>query len=583
MKSYKVIWDAIDIAVHDSLLPSMSFSLSKPKNSSFGDYSTNVALLIGNLLEESPMSIAEGLKNEFLEKYLSNVARVEVVKPGFINFFLCDSVLQDVVLDAFDNPDTFCGNVIVDSRTHIVEFSSPNIAKPFTIGHLRSTIIGNSIASILSHVGYKVVKDNHLGDWGTQFGKMIVAIKKWGDEEQISNSENPVKELVALYQKFHAESTAEMGVVDDTNPQLAEEGELEKGTSPLLDEAREWFVKLEKGDLEARRIWKICVDLSMREFSKIYERLGVSFDTFWGESMFEDKMDVVLQELKDKNLVRESKGALMVFFEDKTKLDPLMVLKKDGGTLYATRDLATDRYRKEFYGKDIVIINEVGKEQASYFKQIFKVEELLGYFEKGQRIHVKHGLYKFPDGKMSTRKGNVIWLADVLDEAVKGARALSGDNLSDSDIEKIGIGAIKFYDLYRDCEGDVLFSWENILNMEGDTGPYVQYTAVRINSLLEKARTQEMVPYEIVLGKSEQDIARIIEGFPVMIMKAASEYAPHHLASYLIDLARAYNSYYANTKIIQERNQAGLFVSKATANVLTLGLKLLGIEVPSKM
>ena len=578
MKYSQIITQGIIECLGAQSLPLVEFVLSKPAEG-FGDYSTNVSFLVAKKVKKNPIVIGEALRNHLLKRIGSIVEKIEV-KGGYINFFLSSDALKSIGQEALSKGPHFYSNFVKEKRLHIVEFSSPNIAKPFTIGHLRSTIIGDAVARILAHAGYKVIKDNHLGDWGTQFGKMIVAIKKWGNEAELSLSTEPVKDLVKLYVKFHEES--------ETVPDLqTAQDDATVPNKPLEDEAREWFTKLEQGDPEARRIWKKSVDLSLTEFSKIYQRLDVHFDTLWGESHFENKMAIVLEELKAKGLVRESEGALVAFFDEELKLPPLMVLKKDGGTLYATRDLATDRYRKEFYGSDIVIINEVGKEQALYFKQIFKLEELLGYFPQDQRVHVMHGHYRFIDSKMSTRKGNVIWLNDVLDEAVRRAKTLCSDEGTEADAEKIGIGAIKFYDLCRSSEDDIVFSWENMLNMKGDTGPYVQYTAVRINSLVAKAEKMGLsLPDNIVsleLKSDEFPIIKAIDGFGEAVEKAASNYAPHHLAGYLISLCREYNSYYAKHNVVQESNVAGLFVSKAVVNVLTLGLGLLGIGVPSKM
>ncbi len=533
-----------------------------------GDYASEIALSLARRYKKAPMIIAEEIAKRLRDNLDARMCTITVAKPGFINISLSDYSLLENLTKILNEKQKYCSQFVDDSRVHVVEYSSPNIAKPFTIGHLRSTIIGDSIAQILLHCGYSVVRDNHLGDWGTQFGKMIVALKKWGDVELIKSSENPVKDLVLLYQKFHEE--IKEGTADED--------------ATLITEAREWFVKLEGGDAEARKLWKFCVDLSMVEFTKIYDRLGVTFDTYLGESFFEDKMKFIFTDMKEKGIGEESEGAFIVRFPDEV-LPPLMVRKNDGSTLYSTRDLATDLYRLKRYGPDVIIINEVGMEQKQYFEQIYMAEQMLGYFEKGQRIHIKHGLYRFPDGKMSTRKGNVIWLEEVLDEAVEKALTLcNGDRTS---AEIIAIGALKFNDLVRNPEADINFSWEKILNMTGDSGPYVQYTAVRIRSLMQKASKQNMIVpvtvYFLPLNDAGREVLRVLEGFFESLENARRNYTTGPIANYLIKLCREYNYYYTTVNIVSDNNVTGLAISVAVNEVIELGLNLLGIKIPEKM
>lgn len=574
---------AVQSCIEANGWPSVPFQITKTQLG-FGDYACNAAMLLGKHLKQNPMEIAEKIK-EYLERDADFSEKVVVVKPGFINFWLDTDTLLEILVAAVEEGSSFCADFANDNRLHIVEYSSPNIAKPFTVGHLRSTIIGASIAKILKHAGYNVITDNHLGDYGTQFGALITAIKKWGNEKDLDSSTEPIKDLVALYQKFHAEVKAErkaLGLLEKDDP----EAEDDSKSSPLEDEARGWFRKLEQGDPEAARIWKKCVDLSMIEFNTIYERLGVSFDTYWGESFFREKMDTVIADLREKNLLRESEGAQLVFFPEPMKLPPAMILKKDGGSLYITRDLATDKYRRDYYGTDTVVINEVGKEQVGHFDQLFALEEMLGYFPKNQRVHVKHGHYRFKTGKMSTRAGNVIWLNDVLDNAVDAVKRVVSE-IDPKDAEKIGLGAIKFYDLSRAPEGDIVFDADKMVDTKGATGPYIQYAIVRARTLVAKAYLEEFYLPEglqgVVLLEEELVVARVLEGFAVALKKAAEEYSPHYLATYLLSLASAYNTYYAAVKVISEKRTGGLLVSKAVHNVLTLGLSLLGIDVPEKM
>ena len=405
-----------------------------------------------------------------------------------------------------------------------------------------------------------------MGDWGTQFGKLIVAVKRWGDLRDIEKSENPIKLLVDLYVKFHDEA---------------------ENDKTLEDEARNWFLKLEKKDIEATDIWKRCIVLSKKEFERIYKKLNISpFDTTYGESFYEDKMQSVLKDVKEKKLGRESEGAFIIEFEEQKKKPPLLLLKKDGSSLYGLRDLAADKWRKSEYGEDIKIINEVGGEQTGYFEQIIEAEKMLGYFSAGQRVHVAHGLYRFPEGKMSTRKGNVIWLEDIINEAEKRA----GD-INEETKEVVAIGALKFNDLKRESLKDIIFNWEEILNIKGDSGTYLQYTAVRANSILIKAikdgpwgNSLKDRPYEIPAEITE--LEKIIYQFPEVVEHSFISLEPHYIATYLTELASAFNTFYGNTKILDGDNKYisyHLDLVRAFYQTMQNGLWLLGIQIPEKM
>ncbi len=532
--------------------------------SEHGDYTTNVALRGSS--GQSPRKVAEDLvvrlkEDKDLKEFISEII---VEGPGFINFFLSQEALTEGVTTILQEGKSFGKTSTNKGKRIIVEYSSPNIAKPFTIGHLRSTIIGDAVANLLQSVGWTVYRDNHLGDWGTQFGKQIYAIKEWGDLEAIEKSETPVKELVSLYVKFHEEA--------EKNPELEESG-------------RQWFKKLEDGDPDARDLWQKCIDWSWKEFNRIYELLNVHFTENngrgFGESYFEDKMEAVLSELKEKSLLREGEeGAQLVFFPDE-KFPPLMLLKKDGATLYSTRDLATDKFRLNEYGKDVTIVNEVGGEQSLYFKQLFEVEKMLGWVRDGQRVHLKHGLFRFADKKMSTRKGNVIWLSDVLNEAFDKARGMG--TVDEQAVHQIAVGALKWNELKRDPVSDIVFDWSEILNMKGNSGPYMQYSVVRIKSLLSKS--DHIKKHQIsALNDQEQQVVRYLIRFPEVIAIAAGEFRPSYLAEYLFTLAQRYNTFYDTEKIIGgEREGVRIQVSKATLLVLEQGLSLLGISVPEKM
>jgi arginyl-tRNA synthetase len=553
----------------------------------FGDYTTNIAMQAFKKLPTAlqgakghtqpvraanPKDLAEKIAQGILSKGHTFLSNVEVAGPGFINFTLSDRFISQQIREILE------GNSIVklnSGKRAIVEYSSPNIAKPFTVGHLRSTIIGDAVANLLEASGYTVFRDNHLGDWGTQFGKLIVAIKELGKGNQeanidaISSAKQPVKELVALYVEFHEKA--------ESDPALEERG-------------REWFTKLEHGDDEAKKLWQMCIDWSWQEFHQIYQELGVSFTENgghgYGESFFEDKMQRVVDELQRSGYLQEGKEGARLFFFPEEELPPLMVLKKDGSTLYATRDLATDKFRLEKYGQDILIINEVGAEQELYFKQLYRIEELLGWYTPGQRVHVKHGLFRFKDGKMSTRKGNVIWLEDVIAEAKKRAHELAADDTQHVS-NLVAIGAIKWNDLKRAAHLDITFDWDELLSMDGNSGPYVQYALVRANSVLEKAGTSSFqhTPSDVTFDVAERALARQLVFFPEAVERAGKDYAPHTLCTYLYALAGVFNSFYNTTRILDDETtrEKRLMLTKATSVILSKGLQLLGILVPEKM
>ncbi|MFA6416105.1 MAG: arginine--tRNA ligase [Candidatus Paceibacterota bacterium] len=546
----------IKLAIKDALgalgLPTGDFLLEHPADLNLGDYASNVAMVFGKKHNRLPKDLASDIIKQL---YLNNydwLEKAEVAGPGFINIFLTKKFLTETVVDLQT------GELgLVDFGTGqkaIVEYSSPNIAKPFSIGHLRSTIIGAAIANLLEVSGYKIIRHNYLGDWGTQFGKMIVAIKKWGDLSAIEKSAEPVKELVALYVRFH------------------EEAEKDKD---LDDEARSWFTKLEQGNEEAVEIWQKCIALSKVDFTKIYQRLGVEFDLDRGESFLEGKTGPVLVEIKKSGFVHESEGATLFFFPEDS-LPPMMLAKKDGSSLYALRDLASDFGRQSEFAPDL-IINEAGSEQKLHFEQVIEAERLLGWFRPGQRVHIGHGLYRFAEGKMSTRKGNVIWLEEVLDEVVKRASEFNPDSA-----EAVGIGALKYNDLKRDSKLDITFDWDDVLNLKGNSGPYLQYTVARAKAILDKSDKNPAIGNSLV--GTDLELSRWLYRFPEVVERSAREYAPHQLCTYLYELASTFNAFYAQEKIVGgEGEESKLALVSATANILAKGLDLLGIAVPEKM
>ncbi len=597
----KLIQNILNKTLEKYGIEKAKFSVDIPTQKGVGDLTTNVALTTFKDFKKSnpesrvnsPLEYASLILKE-TEQDLLNLkhdsvkifSKIDVAKPAFINVYLTDEMLLLETLQVSSKgvdvtPPNF------KSKKYLVEYSSPNIAKPFTIGHFRTTIIGHAIANLLETVGNTVYRDNHLGDWGTQFGKLIYAIKTWGNEQEIENSERPVKLLVDLYIKFHDEAKK--------NPELENKG-------------REWFTKLEQGDKEVIRLWKKCIEWSIKEFDQTYKKLGVYFTENdgrgYGESYFISKVPEVLKELEDKNLLTESEGAKLVFF-DNDELPPFMVLKKDGSTLYSTRDLATDKFRKEKHGDDITIINEVGAEQKLYFRQLFKVEEMLGWFTKGQRIHVWHGMFKLKEGKMSTREGNVVWLDDVLNEAFVRVKEMSSD-LNDNEIWKIAVGALKWNDFKRRRRIDTVFDWNEILNIKGNSGPYIQYTYVRSISVLKNAKevlsldmhdrqfadTKATELLQRSLGSKftnlEKELMRYIMMYPVVVNKSIDDLELTPIATYLYECAQLFNQYYAKQKLVDEgvdSTQAlvRLNIVNAVAIIIKHGLNILGIDTVEKM
>ena len=556
-----------------------------PHATEYGDLTTNVAMATFAQLDQqlkaqytSPRAWASAITDKIYELNTNFEHKLVVAGPGFINIFLKFDVKLSRLIDLLT--PIACD---VGGQTYIVEYSSPNVAKPFTVGHLRSTVIGDAIANLLKAVGYKVRRDNHLGDWGTQFAKQIVAIEKWSSWEAIARTQNPIKEMVALYVRFHQEA--------ERDPSLE-------------TEARAIFVNMEAGDEHYLQLWQEIVQLSLTEFERIYNILGVRFDENdgrgYGESFARDKTDAVVAELRQKELLHESEGAQVVLFPEGEKLPPFLILKKDGSTLYQTRDLAMDRWRRETYGPDIVVINEVGREQTLNFRQLYRVEEMLGWFKPGQRIHVAHGLYRFADRKMSTRKGEVVWLDDIIEQARARVREIASEELTPQDVDAIAVGAIKWNDLMREPILDITFDFTAAINLNGNCGPYMQYTACRAVSVLKKANLtvlnqndRKSAVYRENLQSLLQNVTaetwsqeewRVVDKIAVYKRakaRAAANLAPNILAVYLYELAQSFNNYYVQQKI--GNDQARLTLTALVVWVLEEGLGILGIRIPEKM
>ena len=550
-------------AVIPSLEADQIFALlEKPKSSEMGDIAFP-AFSLAKVERKAPQAIA----SEIAEK-IDTAGFEKVVATGpYINFFLDKAAISNDILRAVISEKADYGQQDIGHGQNVtLDMSSPNIAKPFSVGHLRSTVIADALGHIYSKLGYRAIRINHLGDWGKQFGMLIVAYKLWGDKEAIEA--NPIDELLKLYVRINAEA--------DENPELDEQ-------------ARQWFKKLEDGDQEAWELWQWFRDESLVEFNRIYDKLDVSFDYFHGEAFYNDKMDEGIQILEDKNLLQESKGAQIVNLE-KYDLPPALIKKSDGATLYITRDMATAMYRHRTFNfaKNIYV---VGQEQSHHFKQLKAVLKEMGFDWSDDMIHVSFGLVTKNKKKLSTRKGNIIRLEPTLDEAE--ARALTQIEAKNPDLENkeavahaVGVGAVKFYDLKSDRDNGYDFDLEAMVSFEGETGPYVQYAYARIQSILRKAAFVPASDANYALHDAESwDIIKLLQDFPSIIQRAADKYDPSIVAKYAINLAQSFNKYYAHTRILDENPErdSRLALAYATGIVLKEALRLLGVDAPEKM
>lgn len=537
--------------------------LEKPKKSSMGDLAFPTFSL-AKTMRKAPQIIASELVGQINNSYFE---KVEAVGP-YINFFLNKSEISAQVLkEVIKKREDYAQAAIGQGRNIVIDLSSPNIAKPFSIGHLRSTVIGDALSNIFQKLGYETVKINHLGDWGKQFGLLIVAYKKWGSEEAVRA--HPIDELLKLYVRINAET---------------------KNHPELDEEAREWFRKLENNDEEALALWQWFRDESLMEFNRLYAELGIDFDSYNGEAFYNDKMEEVVQLLAEKGLLEESKGAQVVNLEKYGIEHPALIKKSDGATLYITRDLAAAIYRKRTYdfAKAIYV---VGQEQTAHFKQLKAVLAEMGYAWSKDIQHVSFGLVTKNGQKLSTRKGNVILLEPTIAEAVK--RSLAQIDTKNPDLvnkeavaHAVGVGAIKFYDLKTDRTNGYDFDLEAMVSFEGETGPYVQYAHARIQTILRKADFQPQAAENYQLNDTESwEIIKLIQDFPNTIVKAADNFEPSLIARFAIHLAQSFNKYYAHTRILDDspERDSRLALSYATATVLKEALALLGVEAPNEM
>jgi len=536
-----------------------------PPKPEMGDYAFP-CFQLAKTLRKSPNAIAEELKGKLCKDYFE---KIENLGP-YLNFFVDKATFTKDTLDKIlKEGEDYGRSEIGKGKNVVVEFSSPNIAKPFHVGHLFSTSVGNALYKIISSQGYNCTRINHLGDWGTQFGKLISAYKRWCDEEALHK--DPIKELLRIYVKFHEEA--------EKDPSLNEEG-------------RMYFKKLEDGCEEEVTLWKKFKDLSLMEFKKIYDLLNVDFDFYTGESFYSDKMDAVIDEIDKKGLLVESNGAKVVMLDD-YNIPPCIVKKSDGATIYATRDLAAAIYRKKTYDFDKCIY-VVGLDQSLHFKQVFTTLKLMGKDWADSCIHVGFGLVRFADKKLSTRKGDVVFLEDLLNRSIE--RTLEIINEKNPDLEnkeevakKIGIGAVIFTYLKNNRERDIVFDWNEMLSFEGETGPYVQYSYARGKSILRKAPADisENVDYSKLSSKEEFELVKILHGFNNFILNAINKLEPFIVTRYVIDVAKAFNKFYNAHSIINAEDEAvkaaRIQLVKASCQVIKNGLNLLGIDVVEKM
>lgn len=537
----------------------ISMLIERPKNPKMGDYAFP-AFALAKIEHKNPALIAKDIAEKISD---DNFASIQAVGP-YVNFAIDHAKLVNATLNDVLTEKEHFGDQKLGEGNVPIDMSSPNIAKPMSMGHLRSTVIGNSIAKTLEKVGYTSIKINYLGDYGTQFGKLITAYRLWGNEEDVKK--DPITNLFHYYVKFHEEA--------EKDPKLEDEG-------------RAAFKKLENGDEEEIKLWKWFREVSLQEFNRIYKELGVTFDSYNGEAFFNDKMQPVVDELREKGLLEESRGAQVVNLgEDE---NPALILKSDGSSLYMTRDLAAALYRKKEY--DFVMsLYVAGGEQTGHFKQLKQVLKKMGYDWSDNIHHIPFGLITQGGKKLSTRKGNVVFLDQVLKDAVSLAEQQieeKNPNLSNKKqvAHDVGVGAVVFHDLKNDRMDNFDFDLEEVVRFEGDTGPYVQYTNARAQSILRKANKEISMDNLSLNDDWSFAVAKALADFPAIVEKASEKFEPSIIAKYALDLSKKFNKYYANVRILDEDDQlnARLALVQATSIVLTEALRLLGVNAPKEM
>lgn len=559
--------------VTDLELSEIQNMIEVPQDSKMGDYAFP-CFKLAKVMRKAPPLIAKNIAEKIADNEIFE--KVEQVN-AYVNMFISkEEFVKDVVEDVLEKGEGFGRSEIGGGKTVIVEYSSPNIAKPFHIGHIRSTVIGNSIYKIYDALGYNVIRINHLGDYGTQFGKMICAYRHWGNKEDVINE--PIKTLLGYYTKFHEEV--------ETHPELD-------------DEAREIFTKLEHGEPEEVELWQWFRDESLKEFNRVYKMLGIEFDSYNGESFYSDKMPRFVKELEGKNLLEESRGAHIVDLE-KYGLGVALITKSDGSTLYITRDIAAAVYRKETYDfyKNIYV---VASQQNLHFQQWIQILELMGYEWARDCVHVPFGLVSLEDGTMSTRHGRVVFLEDVLNRAVEQTKEIirekgvNTDNI-DETARQVGIGAVIFNELSNNRIKDYVFSWSKVLDFNGETGPYVQYTYARCASVLRNAGEEAVkkamekslagVDAKYLTGESSYALAKLLYRLPQVVAEAGEKFEPSIVTRHIVDIAQSFNRFYHDEHILvdnEEEKAAKLALVISAKTAIKNGLALLGMEAPERM
>ena len=566
MQDFKLaIANCLKEKIEDLTLEEIVALIEVPPNKEMGDFAFP-CFKLAKVFRKAPNMIAADLA----ENIEANGA-ISKVMPlgGYVNFFVNKSQLAKTVInDVLTKKEKYGHSDLGQEKAVVIDFSSPNIAKPFHIGHIRTTVIGNALYKIYDSQGYNVVRVNHLGDYGTQFGKLIVAFKLWGSKEAVEA--NPIPELLKLYVKFHEEA--------EQKPEME-------------DEARAWFTKLENGDEEAKALWQWFRDEILKEFARVYDLLDIEFDSYAGESFYSDKMDSVIETLKDKKLLVQSQGTNVVDLEE-YNMPPALITKNDGSTLYMTRDLAAAIYRKNTYDFDKCIY-VVGSQQSLHFQQLFKVLELMGYEWSKDLIHVPFGMVALEEGTMSTRKGRVVFLEDVLKQAVEKTKEIvlsKNPNAKNVDqiAKQVGVGAVVFQELSNSRIKDYTFSWSRTLSFEGETGPYVQYTHARCCAVLRKAEEEVTtdINYDLLSDGDGAEVLKVIGSFNKSILAAMRKNEPHIITRFVLDLAQAFNKFYHDNPILvedAELRKARLALVAATRQTIEKALALLGMHAPERM
>lgn len=566
MQDFKIaIANCLKEKIEDLTLEEIVALIEVPPNKEMGDYAFP-CFKLAKVFRKAPNMIAADLAENIEAK-----GEISKMMPlgGYVNFFVNKSQLaESVIKDVLTKKENYGHSNLGQDKSVVIDFSSPNIAKPFHIGHIRTTVIGNALYKIYDSQGYNVIRVNHLGDYGTQFGKLIVAFKLWGNKEAVEA--NPIPELLKLYIQFHDEA--------EKKPEME-------------DEARAWFTKLENGDEEAKSLWQWFRDESLKEFARVYDLLDIEFDSYAGESFYSDKMDTVIEQIKEKGLLKQSQGTNIVDLEE-YNMPPALITKNDGSTLYMTRDLAAAIYRKNTYDFEKCIY-VVGSQQSLHFQQLFKVLELMGFEWSKDLVHTPFGMVALEEGTMSTRKGRVVFLEDVLKQAIektketvlsKNPNAKNVDEIS----KQVGVGAVVFQELSNSRIKDYTFSWERTLSFEGETGPYVQYTHARCCAVLRKANEEVTsdINYELLSDGDAAEVLKVIGSFNKAIVSAMRRNEPHIVTRFVLDLAQAFNKFYHDNPIIVEDaeiRKARLALVAATRQTLENGLAILGMHAPERM